>query len=207
MRRSRGHEHGRERGAALVEAALVTPVFFLFILGIFEFGLLYRSNLTTNNAAHQGARAASVSGQRPEADFLVLRSVEHGIAAMGLDKLDFVVVFRASGPDATVPAACLTASQTMVPGNPSAPACNRYVPADFYLAVEDTDGNDLGNFRCSTTAVDKFWCPSDRETSISVGVEYVGIHIQTTHQYVTGVFGGTRTLTETRILRLEPESL
>lgn len=207
MRRRRGQKHGRERGAALVEAALVTPVFLLLILGIFEFGLLYRDNLTTNNAAHQGVRAASVSGQRPEADFLVLRSVEHGIAAMGIENLDFVVVFRASGPDATVPTACLTASQTMVVGNPSAPACNRYVPADFYLGLEDASGNDLGNFRCSSTSIDKYWCPSDRETSIAAGVEYVGIHIQTTHDYVTGVFGGTKTLTETRILRLEPESI
>ncbi|MCP3991785.1 MAG: pilus assembly protein [Actinomycetia bacterium] len=206
MRRSRGQEHGRERGAALVEAAVATPVFFLLILGIFEFGLLYRDSLTTNNATHQGARAASVSGQRSDADFLILRSVEHGIATMGIDNLDFVVVFRASGPDATVPTACLTSSQAMVVGNPAAPACNRYVPADFTLAVDDALGNDLGNFRCSSTAVDKYWCPSDRETSISAGIEYVGVHVQTTHAYITGVFGGTRTLTETRIQRLEPES-
>jgi hypothetical protein len=206
MRPSGDRERGRERGAALIEAALVTPIFFLLIFGIFEFGLLYRNSLTTNNAAHQGVRSASVGGQRPESDYLVLRSVEHGIQAMGLGNLDFVVVFRASGPDDTVPAACLVASQTMVSGNPAAPACNRYVASDFALEIDDTSGNDTGNFRCSSTSVDRYWCPVDRETSIAVGVEYIGIHIQTSHDYITGLFGGTKTLTETRILRLEPES-
>ena len=206
MRASRDRERRHERGTALVEAALVTPVFFLLIFGIFEFGLLYRNSLTTDNAAHQGGRAASVGGNRPGADYLLLRAVEHGILTMGLENLDYVIVFRASGPNDTVPAACLTASQTMVSGNPSVPACNRYVAADFALEIDDSNGDDTGNFRCSSTAVDKYWCPVDRETNISVGVEYVGVHIQTTHQFITGLFGGSKPLTETRILRLEPES-
>ena len=206
MRRSRGLLRGRERGAALVETAVITPLFFLLLMGVFEFGLLFRNNLTTNNAAHQGVRAASVSGDRPESDFLVLRSIEHGLEAMDLDDLDFVVVFRASGPDDTVPPSCLVASQTMVVGNPSAPACNRYVPSDLNLELDDALGNDLGNFRCATSAVDRYWCPVDRETTIGSGIEYVGVHVQTTHHYLTGVLGGSKTLTETRILRLEPEA-
>ncbi|MEM7341428.1 MAG: TadE family protein [Actinomycetota bacterium] len=187
-----------ERGAALIEAAFATPVFLLFVFGMLEFGLLYRDVLTINNATSQGARAASVGGQRPEADFLVLRSVEHGLAAMDIDQIDVVVVFEAAGPDDTVPAACLTSSQTNI--------CNRYEPPDFALEVEDSAGNDLGNFRCSTSAVDRFWCPNERETSISAGVEYVGVYLQGEHEFVTGLFGGSRTLTETRILRLEPET-
>ncbi|MEL7158905.1 MAG: hypothetical protein AAFN30_20245, partial [Actinomycetota bacterium] len=59
---------------------------------------------------------------------------------------------------------------------------------------------------CSTTAVDRFWCPAYRETSISGGVEYVGIYVQTRHTFITGFFGGGRTLTDTTILRLEPDS-
>ncbi|MEL7159050.1 MAG: TadE/TadG family type IV pilus assembly protein, partial [Actinomycetota bacterium] len=153
----------------MVEAAIVTPLFFTLLFGIFEFGLLFRDSLTTNNAAKQAARAASVSGQRPDADFLMLRSVEHGLAAMDTDKLDMVVVFRASGPDDTVPAACLTASQ--LDGGAGTVACNRYVAADLAKPIDDASGNDAGNFRCSTTAVDRFWCPAYRETSISGGVE------------------------------------
>ena len=204
MRPSGDRTRFGERGAALVEAAFVTPVFFALIFGIFEFGLLFRNNLTTNNAAQQGARAASVSGQRPDADYLVLRSIEHGLSAMDLDQLEYVVVFRADGPDDTVPTACLTASVTYTGG--SSDGCNRYVAADFAKEIDDSSGNDTGNFRCSSTAVDRFWCPAWRETSISAGVEYVGIHIQTRHQFITGIFGDGKDLSETVILRLEPES-
>lgn len=197
------HRRG-ERGAALLEAAIVTPLFFTLIFGIFEFGLLFRDSLTTTNSGKQGARAASVSGQRPDADYLILRSIEHGIQAMGTDELELIVVFRASGPDDAVPTACLTSSQ--LDGGPGTTACNRYTAADLALEIDDSSGNDLGNFRCSTTAVDRYWCPVDRETSISAGVEYVGVYVETSHSFITGLFGDGTTLTETTILRLEPES-
>lgn len=206
MRPARARRSRDDRGAALVEAAVITPVFILLITGIFEFGLLFRNSLTTNNAAHQGARAASVSGDSPASDFLILRSIEHGLQAMDIDNLDFVVVFRASGPGDAVPSACLTSSQTWSAADPSAPACNRYTAAEFALEIDDSSGNDLGNFRCTSTAVDRYWCPTDRETSMATGVDYIGIHVQTTHHYVTGALAGTRTLSETRIMRLEPEA-
>lgn len=182
----------------MVEAAIVTPLFFLLIFGIFEFGLLFRNHLTTRNATKQGARALSVSGQRPDADYLMLRSVEHGVAAMGLGNLDYVIVFLANGPDDTVPTACRSASQ--------ADLCNRYVPADFALEIDNATGGDIGNFRCSGSALDRHWCPVDRGTSLTTGVDYVGLHIQTTHNFITGFFGGTRTLNRTTILRLEPQT-
>ena len=206
-RRRPGRRAERERGAALIEAAFITPVFLLFIFGIFEFGLLFRDSLTTNNAAYQGARSASVNGARPDGDYLLLRSVEHGLTASRLQQLDYIVVFRASGPDDTVPAACLTASQTFNPASPSDPACNRYTAYDLFRELDDpVTGADTGNFRCGTSAVDRFWCPSDRETNLGVGTDYVGIHIQTRHDFITGMFGADFTLTETAIVRLEPES-
>jgi hypothetical protein len=195
-----------ERGAAMVEAAFVTPVFFLLLFGVLEFGLLFRDSLTTNNAAHQGARAASVHGSDPDTDYLIIRSVEHGLRAMELQELEYVVVFRASGPNDTMPLVCATASQTYDPLNPSSPACNRYTAADFFLEIEDpVSGADTGNFRCSTSAVDRFWCPSDRDTELDGGTDYVGVHVETTHGFITGMFGNGMQLGETSIVRLEPE--
>lgn len=195
-----------ERGAAIIEAAIVTPVFFLLLFGLFEFGLLFRDSLTTDNAAHQGARAASVTGSAPETDYLIVRSVEHGLQAMDLQQLDSVVVFRADGPDDEVPASCLTASQTYDPDDSAAPACNRYVAADFFKELDDpVTGDDTGNFRCGDASVDRFWCPVDRVTSLSVGTDYVGIHVETHHDFLTGLFGDGVDLSETAIIRLEPD--
>lgn len=201
--------HGRrsERGAVMVEAAFVTPVFFLLVFGVLEFGLLFRNSLTTNNATHQGARAASVGGSDPDTDYLILRSVEHGLKAMDLEQLEYVVVFRADGPDGTMPAVCATASQTFDALNPTDPACNRYTAIDFFKEIEDPlTGTDTGNFRCSPSAVDRFWCPSDRETTLLGGTDYLGVHVQTRHGFITGMFGAGTTLEETSIVRLEPEA-
>ncbi|HEU5336902.1 MAG TPA: TadE family protein [Terriglobales bacterium] len=47
-----------ESGATLVEAALVLPVFFLLLLGIFEFGLIFSAYHSMLGAAREGARYA-----------------------------------------------------------------------------------------------------------------------------------------------------
>ncbi len=57
LRRIRG-----ERGQALVEAALITPVILLIMVGIFEVGRAYQTWQVVTNAAREGARAAVVPG-------------------------------------------------------------------------------------------------------------------------------------------------
>ncbi len=192
----RSRRFGSERGAVLVELALITPLFFTMILFVFEVGLLFRDSLTTDNASRQAARAASTQGRDPEADFYILRSVEHGLAAMGLESLEYVVVFKASGPGDTVPNQCRTASQQNL--------CNHYEPADFFASLDDNLGNDAGNFRCGS--LDHRWCPATREASASAGPDYIGVHVETTHSYLTNIFTGPAQLGSTTILRIEPDS-
>ncbi len=47
-----------EKGSALVEAALVMPVFFLMVAGTIQFGHLYTSLITLRNASAVAARTA-----------------------------------------------------------------------------------------------------------------------------------------------------
>jgi Flp pilus assembly protein TadG len=51
-----------ERGAQLVEFALVLPVLLLIILGIAEFGLIFQRLEVVTNAAREGARIAVLPG-------------------------------------------------------------------------------------------------------------------------------------------------
>lgn len=46
----------RHRGQALAEFAIILPVFFLLVAGMFDFGLGIYSDLTLVNAAREGAR-------------------------------------------------------------------------------------------------------------------------------------------------------
>ena len=52
----------RRRGAALVEAAVVLPIFFLAIIGIVEFGRGMMVAQLVTNAAREGARRAVLDG-------------------------------------------------------------------------------------------------------------------------------------------------
>jgi hypothetical protein len=167
------------------------------IFGILEFGLLFRNNLTTTNASRDGARAASVFGRKSETDFLILQTVKHGASAMGTDAIDFVVVYRLANLGDAMDPDCLTASKVDV--------CNRYVPADFDRALDYTNGNPAPHFRCGPVAVDRFWCPADRNSGLT-DADLVGVYVQTTHDYVTGFFGSSQTLSDTTVIRIEPDS-
>jgi Flp pilus assembly protein TadG len=50
------------RGTALVEFAVVAPLFFLLVLGIIEFGRAMMVEALLTNAAQQGARAGALDG-------------------------------------------------------------------------------------------------------------------------------------------------
>lgn len=52
--RARGRD--RERGASLVEFALVVPLLTLFLFGIVQFGIAYDKQQSINSAAREGAR-------------------------------------------------------------------------------------------------------------------------------------------------------
>jgi len=52
-----------DRGAALVETAIVLPIFFLVVFGIIEFGLLFGVKLDVSQGAREGSRLAAVNYQ------------------------------------------------------------------------------------------------------------------------------------------------
>jgi Flp pilus assembly protein TadG len=58
VRRTRG-----ERGASLVEFALVLPLLMLFVFGIIEFGGTYNNLISLRNGVREGARLAVVNDQ------------------------------------------------------------------------------------------------------------------------------------------------
>ena len=61
--RTNTHTHrrsARERGQALLEFALVVPIFLVLVFGIIDFGWALRSWITVTNAAREGARIGAV---------------------------------------------------------------------------------------------------------------------------------------------------
>ena len=56
----------KKRGQAIVEFALILPVFILILLGIMEFGLVFHQYLVVTAASREGARVAALGGSDAE---------------------------------------------------------------------------------------------------------------------------------------------
>ena len=81
--RSARQASGRERGTAIVEFALILPVFVLIAGGVVDYGIAYRAKQTVQSASRNAARvgaAATDDGNRRYSDLLMLRSVYESLS-------------------------------------------------------------------------------------------------------------------------------
>ncbi|OWY60631.1 hypothetical protein B7486_68150 [cyanobacterium TDX16] len=193
-RRARG-----ERGATLIEAAIMLPLFFFLIFGILEFGFSFRNYLTLANGTRDGARTGTTAGNVASADYQVLRAIERSMSAMNDSDIEQIVIFHADGPTDEVPSACTgdgAVSSTSF-------ECNVYTPTAFDFEEEDFDCNGSG------PAPDDGWCPTSRQVAVNPPngpPDYIGVWIKVRYDYITGLFPGDGlTFTDTTIMRIEPQ--
>lgn len=59
-KRRLGRKTGEDRGAAVVEFALVLPLLMLMVFGTIQFGLLFNRQQALHAAAREGARVAAI---------------------------------------------------------------------------------------------------------------------------------------------------
>ena len=57
-----------ERGAELIEMAIVTPILLLLVMGVVDFGFLFQRYIVLTNAAVEGARVATLPGYDWQSD-------------------------------------------------------------------------------------------------------------------------------------------
>ena len=141
-----------------------------------------------------------------------------------------LIIWHATGPGDTVPAACISAAgaattpNTTSLGQTGTKACNVYVrpaatggafqmakglaaqPASYYFGCTGPSDPAAGH------KLDCNWAPKDRKVKISprgtpvIKPDYVGVYIRAQHSYITGVLGNTLTVTDSGITLLEPDS-
>lgn len=75
-----------EHGQALVEMALVLPLFFLLLFGVLEMGRIGYSYITVSNAARAGGRTATIGGT----DVDITNSINN--SAVPLDAANLAIV-------------------------------------------------------------------------------------------------------------------
>ncbi|MBV8690293.1 MAG: pilus assembly protein [Actinobacteria bacterium] len=195
-RRGRG-----ERGTAVVEAAILTPVVFTLLFGLLEFGWSMHSKLSISNMALSGARTATTQGDDPYTDYNVLQSVAKASGGMPRSEIQYIVVYRASGPTDHVPSSC-AAGTSSAAGSTAVGSCNVYTAASINLGTSSFGGG--------STAVDRYWSPLSRDAKATSptntnGPDYVGVYVKVFHKNITRLFGSGYTFTDDTILRIEAQ--
>jgi len=198
-----------DSGAVLVEAAMVTPLFMVLIFGVVEFGGAFRDYLTVSNAVSQGARMTAIQANGATADWTIVQAIKKATSAMPQSQINRIVIFKATGASSVVPAIC----KTSVTGYATVGSeCNVFLPSDIALATTPStwlcpiDATHPASQGSNPIA---FWCSTARKVNLSVATggppSYVGIYVEATHPWITGLFGNSLTLSDTSITQLEPQ--
>lgn len=88
----------REDGQAMVEFALILPIFLLILCGIIDFGWLFYNQLSLNNACREGARYAVVNTAENADTIAIINHIENTTTTVfANDGIDISVVYSSPG--------------------------------------------------------------------------------------------------------------
>ncbi len=85
----------KNRGATLVETALIFPLMILLTVSLLELGLAFKDLLTVSFTARDAARVGALAGNDPDADCLLIQSIVAGFGASDIGGVD-IHIFKAS---------------------------------------------------------------------------------------------------------------
>jgi Flp pilus assembly protein TadG len=86
-----------EKGQAMVETALVLPLFLLVVCGIIDFGWIFANQLMLNNSSRDGARYAVVRADKTDMATLVTTHLKANITIIKAADLNVTVVKQVDG--------------------------------------------------------------------------------------------------------------
>ena len=215
-----------QRGAALVEAAIITPVLFTIIFGAIEYGLMFKDSLTLSNATRAGARIGSIDGNNQYTDYDIVNAVTASLGAANVTNTQYLIIYKATptvaggAPLNAPPLDCLNAAALVtttggVSGTNGA-YCNIY--GGGYLATFNSSAKStFGACPSVSTGPDHFWCPVGTATpgtgrqvlqstssTADGGPDYVGVYIKITHKALTGLVTNNKALSDNTVQRIEP---
>jgi hypothetical protein len=179
--RKRRARLGREDGAVLVEAAFAFPVLILLVLGILEFGLIFKDALTVTSATRAGARVASALSRQINYQTSTQASVLGLLSpAVNTSGIQYLTIYKADG-----------STGKPVDGDfETCTTCYRYTWNDSTKSWADQG--------VSWAWDQQFACGGATDT------DYVGVYVRYRHAKLTGLFGSAQTLTDSTVMRLEP---
>ncbi len=170
-----------DSGAVAVEAALVTGLLLLIVMGAFEYGMAFRSWFGLSAASREGARVGASVGPINGADCAIL---EAAAAALRSTSDNEVVRIRIVNYD---------------PSDGSEDAVNSYRP--FRDGVDDPALQ-----RCTNWFIESFgWTETMRDNEGTTR-DWLGVQVTYQHNWITGFlwWNGAVEWSNRSVMRLEP---
>jgi hypothetical protein len=202
-----------ERGAAAVEAALVTPVLVLLVFGIIEFAFLLRDYNVVSSDVRVGARIASTGAgagpgvcdtgysgappctpaSSPSLAQLAADAIQRQGSAMPANQINYILVYKAN--DKGYPGAN---GSTTMPTN-----CSGYADCVRFTWQQNANGG-AGAFRYADGAWNSSTISACFPGTASAPLDRVGVYMNATHRLMTGLFGSSVTISDRAAFDFEP---
>jgi Flp pilus assembly protein TadG len=181
----------------MVEMVLVVPFLFSLIMATFEFGEGWGANMRVQSATRSAGRTGSSLSTDRQADYFMLQTLKAGLTKFSSAEVRKIVIYKANADtNGEPPAACKTATV-----GSAANFCNVYSGTDMNTL---TPAN-FGGATCSTSGLDRFWCPTSRIANQSTA-DYLGVWVEVFYDYRTNFFPGDGiTMRQYVVMRIEPK--
>jgi Flp pilus assembly protein TadG len=182
MRFRRG-KHLDERGAALVEAALIIPILILVTFGAIEMGFAFNEQGTIRAATRTAARAASTQAKAPWTDVgtTAVDTLNSSVANLSSGTPNFALLYNPANGNPTTIGGCSN-NCAVFTWNAST---KKFVAA----------GGEA-------------WLPQERN-ACSGQTDEIAVFLSVEHRWLTGLpftGSGSKTLTSKTVMSLEPIS-
>jgi len=183
-----------ERGASLLEAAIVAPLLILLAFGAAEFGFVFLDFLNVSSAAREGARVGSAVGDAVDADTLILGAIAEATADLDNSIIEAIWIFEAKANGDPV-------DNCVVDSSPDFYTC-----AGVPVTTNIYDG--AGNLLTGS------WNATGRRVTVGLNCpaspaecpDRLGVRVVFTHQYITGFLAfPTGPFAEDAVFQLEPD--
>jgi hypothetical protein len=204
---TRRRRQNRQRGAVAVEAALVTPLLVLFVIGIIEFSFLMRDYVSITSASRSGSRIASANpgagpqicdpgetgtecsnAGAPELAKLAANAIQTQSSALNKDTINYMLIYKANANG--FPGSLTGWSANPVSDCSSSGSCVEYV----WVKASDKFKYVPGNGTWTSSTINA--CVSNSDS--------VGVYLNATHPYITKLFGSSKTVSDRTVMRFEP---
>lgn len=193
------------RGQALVEYALVFPMFFVLLLAIIEFVFLMNANLSIGFASRDASLIAAEAGNNPGADCAIIQAIEQDVSApAGANNITSVTVYWAD-TNGVIKAPGASNVWTRTPGTPTLCKLPSGTQISIPYSPPATYGYPVAD-RCNIVA----GCPL---SGGHPGLDTIGVNVAYAYVWhtpiaafssISGTSGSGVSLSQSNAMRMEP---